>query len=64
MAVKTRLINDEKNQSWDGLDDLDAVFLEKMKEQGMDESLIEAFAGLAAESNANHKAMNGEGDDE
>lgn len=60
MAVKTRLINDEKNQSWDGLDDLDAVFLEKMKEQGMDESLLAAFAGLAAESNEQHKKETGD----
>jgi hypothetical protein len=44
MAIKERLINDERDDLTKDVDDLDAAYILKMKEAGIDEDLLEQFA--------------------
>ncbi len=46
MALKQRLVNEEEDNLTKNVDDLDAAYIIRMKEQGLDESLIEQFASL------------------
>lgn len=46
MAIRQKLIDDERDDLTKDVDDLDAAYVEKMREQGIDESLIEQFAIL------------------
>ncbi|WP_276884481.1 hypothetical protein [Dubosiella newyorkensis] len=51
MPVKVRLMNEEKDETTKDVDDLDLVYLEKMKESGIDEELLEQFKELSIELN-------------
>ncbi len=51
MPVKVRLTNEEKAETTKDVDDLDRVSLEKMKESGIDEELLEQFKELSIELN-------------
>lgn len=44
MPLKERLINDERDDLTKDVDDLDAAYIERMKEQGVDEDLLRQFA--------------------
>lgn len=46
MAIKERLTNSERDDLTKDVDDLDAAYIENLKKQGIDESLIEQFAQL------------------
>lgn len=48
MALKTRLnTNDEGNNGLDVMDDLDAVYVDELKESGIDMSFLEQFAEIS-----------------
>lgn len=48
MAVKTRLKNDETNGLKD-VDDLDAAYVEDLKNAGLDEDLLAQFLDISKE---------------
>lgn len=52
MAIKERLVNDERDDLTKDVDDLDAAYIEHMKEQGIDEDLLRQFAQLLKEDGA------------
>ena len=54
MALKTKLnTNDEGNNGLDVMDDLDAVYVENLKDSGLDESLLEQFAAISKQLEEN-----------
>lgn len=54
MALKTKLnTNDEGNNGLDVLDDLDAVYVDNMKNSGLDESFLAQFAEISRQLEEN-----------
>ena len=50
MALKTKLnTNEEGNNGLDVLDDLDAVYVDGLKKNGLDEDFLAQFAGISKE---------------
>lgn len=46
MAIRNKLINDERDDLTKDIDDLDAVYLEKLKKDGISEDLLNQFKDL------------------
>lgn len=54
MALKTKLnTNDEGNNGLDVLDDLDAVYVDNLKNSGLDESFLAQFAEISRQLEEN-----------
>ncbi|MGN1276268.1 MAG: hypothetical protein ACI4UK_04695 [Floccifex sp.] len=51
MAIRTQLSNKDRDELTKDVDDLDKVYLEQMKEQGIDEDLLEQFRDLTLQMN-------------
>ena len=49
MALKTTASDKERDELTKDVDDLDKVYLEQMKDQGIDEELLEQFRDLTLE---------------
>lgn len=47
MSIKTKLNIDERDDLTKDVDDLDAAYIENLKKQGIDESLLRQFADFA-----------------
>lgn len=54
MAIKERLINDERDDLTKDVNDLDAAYLERLREDGVDTDLLEQFKALALEINVDN----------
>lgn len=54
MALKERLVNDERDDLTKDVDDLDAAYIEQMKKMGIDEDLLAQFAAISREMEENH----------
>ena len=46
MAIRTQLSNKDRDELTKDVDDLDKVYLEQMRDQGLDEELLEQFKDL------------------
>ena len=46
MAIRTQLSNKDRDELTKDVDDLDKVYLEQMRDQGIDEELLEQFKNL------------------
>ena len=46
MAIRTQLSNKDRDELTKDVDDLDKVYLEQMRDQGIDEELLEQFKDL------------------
>ena len=46
MAIRTQLSNKDRDELTKDVDDLDKVYLEQMREKGIDEELLEQFKDL------------------
>ena len=46
MAIRTQLSNKDRDELTKDVDDLDKVYLEQMRQQGIDEELLEQFKDL------------------
>lgn len=46
MAIRQRLTDDERDDLTKDVDDLDAAYIEKMRNEGIDEGLVAQFASL------------------
>ena len=46
MAIRTQLSNKDRDELTKDVDDLDNVYLEQMRDQGIDEELLEQFKDL------------------
>lgn len=53
MAIKERLINDERDDLTKDVDDLDAAYIETMRAQGIDPDLLQQFADFLRENPVN-----------
>ncbi|MDD7281436.1 hypothetical protein [Floccifex sp.] len=51
MAIRTQLSKKDRDELTKDVDDLDKVYLEQMKEQGIDEDLLEQFRDLTLQLN-------------
>lgn len=49
MAIKTRLIDEDRDNLTKDVNDLDAAYLERMKEDGIDSELLAQFRDLSLE---------------
>lgn len=49
MAIRERLVNDERDDLTKDVDDLDAAYIENMKKSGVSEELLRQFADLLKE---------------
>lgn len=49
MAIKTRLIDEDRDNLTKDVNDLDAAYLERMKEDGIDPELLAQFCDLSLE---------------
>lgn len=49
MAIRNKLIEDERDDLTKDVDDLDAVYLEKLKKDGISEDLLNQFKDLTLE---------------
>lgn len=49
MAIKTRLIDEDRDDLTKEVNDLDAAYLERMKEDGIDPELLAQFRDLSLE---------------
>lgn len=49
MAIKTRLIDEDRDNLTKDVNDLDAAYLERMKEDGIDPGLLAQFRDLSLE---------------
>ena len=49
MAIKTRLIDEDRDNLTKDVNDLDAAYLERMKEDGIDPELLAQFHDLSLE---------------
>lgn len=49
MAIKTRLIDEDRDNLTNDVNDLDAAYLERMKEDGIDPELLAQFRDLSLE---------------
>lgn len=55
MAIKTKLSNEDRDELTKDVNDLDKVYLEKMKEEGIDPNLLEQFKNLSIEIDKERK---------
>lgn len=55
MAIRTKLSNEDRDELTKDLNDLDKVYLEKMKEEGIDPRLLEQFKNLSVEMDKEKK---------
>ncbi len=55
MAIKTQLSNEDRDELTKDVNDLDKVYLEKMKEDGVDPNLLEQFMNLSLEMDKKKK---------
>ena len=46
MAIRTQLSNKDRDELTKDVDDLDKVYVEQMRDQGIDEELLEQFKDL------------------
>lgn len=46
MAIRQRLVDDERDDLTKDLDDLDAAYIEQMREDGIDEELLKQLAAM------------------
>lgn len=46
MAIRTQLSKKDRDELTKDVDDLDKVYLEQMRDQGIDEELLEQFKNL------------------
>ena len=46
MAIRTQLSNKDRDELTKDVDDLDKIYLEQMRDQGIDEELLEQFKDL------------------
>ena len=46
MPIKLRLTDEDRDELTKDVDDLDAVYIQKMKEEGIDEDLLAQFRDL------------------
>ena len=46
MAIRTQVSNKDRDELTKDVDDLDKVYLEQMRDQGIDEELLEQFKDL------------------
>lgn len=44
MAIRQKLVDDERDDLTKDVDDLDAAYIQQMKEAGIDENLLQQFA--------------------
>lgn len=51
MAIREKLTNEERDNLTKNVDDLDAAYIENMREEGIDPMLIEQFAALLSLDN-------------
>lgn len=51
MAIRTQLSKKDRDELTKDVDDLDKVYLGQMKEQGIDEDLLEQFRDLTLQLN-------------
>lgn len=51
MALKERMIDEDRDEITKDVDDLDLIYIEKMKESGIDADLLEQFKELSIELN-------------
>ena len=49
MAIKTRLVDEDRDNLTKDVNDLDAAYLERMKEDGIDPELLAQFRDLSLE---------------
>lgn len=49
MTIKTRLIDEDRDNLTKDVNDLDAAYLERMKEDGIDPELLAQFRDLSLE---------------
>ena len=49
MVIKTRLIDEDRDNLTKDVNDLDAAYLERMKEDGIDPELLAQFRDLSLE---------------
>lgn len=49
MPLKEKLSNEDRDELTKDVNDLDKVYLEKMKKEGIDASLLEQFRNLSIE---------------
>jgi len=49
MAIKTRLIDEDRDNLTKDVNDLDAAYLERMKKDGIDPELLAQFRDLSLE---------------
>lgn len=49
MAIKTRLIDEDRDNLTKDVNDLDAAYIERMKEDGIDPELLAQFRDLSLE---------------
>lgn len=49
MAIKTRLIDEDRDNLTKDVNDLDVAYLERMKEDGIDPELLAQFRDLSLE---------------
>lgn len=55
MAIRTKLSNEDRDKLTKDVNDLDKVYLEKMKEEGIDPRLLEQFKNLSVEMDKEKK---------
>lgn len=55
MAIRTKLSNEDRDELTKDVNDLDKVYLEKMKEEGIDPRLLDQFKNLSVEMDKEKK---------
>lgn len=50
MPLKERLTNDDRDELSEGVDDLDAAYIQMLKDQGIDADLVKQFRDLSLEA--------------
>ena len=51
MAIKQRLVDEDRDELTKDVDDLDATYIQLLKDQGIDQDLLEQFRDLSLETN-------------
>ncbi|WP_297237513.1 hypothetical protein [uncultured Faecalicoccus sp.] len=51
MAIKQRLVDEDRDELTKDVDDLDAAYIQLLKDQGIDQDLLEQFRDLSLETN-------------
>lgn len=55
MAIRTKLSNEDRDELTKDVNDLDKVYLEKMREEGIDPRLLKQFKNLSVEMDKEKK---------